>query len=330
MSGRAWSLLAVTGRRQYAGNTGYADDPASVYRYDSTVGNSRHISIGDLAIVRGRAGLIGMGLISRIHARQDEKQRFRCPICNTTAIKQRTRSSDYRCASNHTFDKPRAETIGITRYEAEYEGTWQPLNGVMSASALGAVTIGAGTQNSIREVDAVKFAGHIVALRPDTAVLLSQYLQGLAPELVDEDQEDAEDDFVPSFEDRRVMILRAIRARRGQSKFRNGLIGKHGARCMISDCPTMEIVEAAHIWPYRGEADNALTNGLLLRSDLHTLYDLDLIGIDPNLNVHVAPALKNTAYAGFAGKIIAWVSSRPNDEAIGLRWKAFLSASVKT
>jgi HNH endonuclease len=36
---------------------------------------------------------------------------------------------------------------------------------------------------------------------------------------------------------------------------------------------TLDILEAAHISPYRGEEDNHPENGLLLRADLHTLFD---------------------------------------------------------
>lgn len=97
---------------------------------------------------------------------------------------------------------------------------------------------------------------------------------------------------------RRLDVLRSIRARRGQAKFRNGLIDRYGARCMISGCEIMEIVEAAHIWPYRGDEDHVLTNGLLMRSDLHTLFDYDLIGIDPvTLTVRVGRRSR-TAFTG--------------------------------
>ena len=34
---RAWSFLTIEGVRQYGGNAGYNDDPASAYRYDSSV-----------------------------------------------------------------------------------------------------------------------------------------------------------------------------------------------------------------------------------------------------------------------------------------------------
>ena len=52
-------------------------------------------------------------------------------------------------------------------------------------------------------------------------------------------------------------------------------------RCMVSGCQLVDLLEAAHIRPYRGENDNHPSNGLLLRADLHTLFDLDLLGIDP-------------------------------------------------
>jgi putative restriction endonuclease len=327
MSGRAWSLLAVKGKRRYAGNEGYSDDPARLYRYDSTVGNSRHIATGDLAVIRDTAGLVGMGRIADVRSSEGKKQRFRCPVCDIATIKQH-KSGLFRCDEGHTFEDPKVETIPVTRYEAEYGTTWTPLDGVMNAAILREVTLGSGTQNSIRKIDGPKFAGRIAALRPDARPLLSMFLQECAPGSADE-SDDAPDGFAPSLEDRRVTILRAIRVRRGQPKFRNGLIGRYGARCMVTECEIMEIVEAAHIWPYRGEQDNALSNGLLLRSDLHTLYDCDLVGIHPvSFAVSIAPALKGTIYADLQGKCIDVASHRPNDEALRLRWKAFQEASA--
>lgn len=183
MGGKAWSLLAVAGDRQYAGNEGYSDDPARLYRYDSTVGNSRHVSVGDLAIVRDTSGLMGFGLISKVLSRQGEKQRFRCPECGTTSIKKRrAKSPAFRCVDGHEFDEPEVETIGVTQYEAEYGATWLSVPGAMNAAVLGTVTPGEGTQNSIREVDAAKFAGRITALRPESSLLLATFLQGTLPE----------------------------------------------------------------------------------------------------------------------------------------------------
>jgi hypothetical protein len=100
--------------------------------------------------------------------------------------------------------------------------------------------------------------------------------------------------------DPRERTLGIVRLRRGQPKFRNALVRRYGNSCMISGCKVMDIVEACHIYPYhRGEISNT-ENGLLLRSDLHTLFDLGLIAIRPSdVKVMTARALIGTEYAVF-------------------------------
>ena len=44
----AWTLISITGRRQYGGNLGYTEDPQQTYRYDSDVPNHLNVSVGDL------------------------------------------------------------------------------------------------------------------------------------------------------------------------------------------------------------------------------------------------------------------------------------------
>jgi hypothetical protein len=93
---------------------------------------------------------------------------------------------------------------------------------------------------------------------------------------------------------------------------------------MISGCRLMDVVEAAHIKPYRGTADNQPANGLLLRADLHTLFDLDLIGIKPRtLVVRVHLGAKAAGYDEFDGVRLRCSSSPPRTEALELRWEAF-------
>jgi hypothetical protein len=72
-------------------------------------------------------------------------------------------------------------------------------------------------------------------------------------------------------DDARARVLREVVQRRGQQKFRKALIAAYGGRCAISGCPVTPLLEAAHITPYLGPDTNSITNGLLLRADLHTL-----------------------------------------------------------
>lgn len=63
----------------------------------------------------------------------------------------------------------------------------------------------------------------------------------------------------------------------------------------------MEVLEAAHVLPYRGEHTNRMDNGLLLRADLHTLFDCQLLWITAENTVALAPALLATDYASLQG-----------------------------
>jgi HNH endonuclease len=137
--------------------------------------------------------------------------------------------------------------------------------------------------------------------------------------------EDADSAYVPSDDDSRDAVMRKIRARRGQQKFRNELRKRYGDQCMISRCQLLDVVEAAHIKPYQGLSDNHPANGLLLRADLHTLFDLDLIGVDPEtLRIHVHTDAKED-YGKFDGVELTCDAARPSSTSLALRWTAFQS-----
>lgn len=100
-------------------------------------------------------------------------------------------------------------------------------------------------------------------------------------------------------------IARAIDRRRGQAKFRSDLLGAYGRQCVITGpCPD-EILEAAHIRPYSEGGDFKVSNGLLLRADIHTLFDLWLVAIDPrSMTVVISPRLHGTSYAALSGQVL--------------------------
>ena len=138
--------------------------------------------------------------------------------------------------------------------------------------------------------------------------------------------ESREDPFVPVDGDWRKIALRLIKERRGQQAFRDALRERYGDICLFTGCDLLDVLEAAHIKPFRGEQDNNPQNGLLLRSDVHTLFDLDLIGIEPKtLQIHVHMKVKQSEYRQFDGTILKCSDARPSDDALQLRWKAFRS-----
>ncbi|MGO4155990.1 HNH endonuclease [Cupriavidus sp. YAF13] len=141
-----------------------------------------------------------------------------------------------------------------------------------------------------------------------------------------QDEAEASGAFDPhSLEDARRKTLAAIVRRQGQPTFRRELLRAYGDRCAISGCDVLEVLEAAHIVPYRGPQTNHVSNGLLLRTDLHTLFDLGLLGIQPKTKVvAVAAALRSTEYGALHGnklRLPAVLRDYPNEAALALHYE---------
>jgi putative restriction endonuclease len=135
-----------------------------------------------------------------------------------------------------------------------------------------------------------------------------------------------------SVKDERERAIRAIRLRRGQPAFRAALLKAYGGRCAITGCAVEDVLEAAHITPYSGHATNHVSNGLLLRTDLHTLFDCGLLAIEPTTQtVVITEALKSSAYAKLAGKQLRRpkeATSAPSTKNLKKRY-ALLEATLK-
>ena len=73
-----------------------------------------------------------------------------------------------------------------------------------------------------------------------------------------------------------------VMPRLGQGAFRVLVTDAYERRCAITNERTLPVLEAAHIRPYAEGGSHELSNGLLLRSDLHTLFDRGYMTVDPN------------------------------------------------
>lgn len=97
--------------------------------------------------------------------------------------------------------------------------------------------------------------------------------------------------------------LQALAIRHGQGLFRAQLLMAYDKRCAVTGSPAVPALDAAHIHPYGGRDTNHVTNGLLLRTDIHKLFDLKLIAIDTaTMTEVVSPILEGTEYEQYHGK----------------------------
>ncbi len=78
------------------------------------------------------------------------------------------------------------------------------------------------------------------------------------------------------------------------------------SKCALTGCGVVDVLEAAHIHRYiRGET-NAVSNSLLLRADVHTLFDLKLVGADVStMRICITPKLAGSEYGELAGTSFA-------------------------
>jgi hypothetical protein len=117
----------------------------------------------------------------------------------------------------------------------------------------------------------------------------------------------------------------ARRIRAGQPRFRRNLIKLYGEYCAISGWGPRSVLEAAHILLHANSGLNHTDNGILLRSDLHTLFDKGLLRIDPDsLIIVLHRSLAGTPYWELNGAELRprLDGSHPDREYLRRRWNA--------
>ena len=94
--------------------------------------------------------------------------------------------------------------------------------------------------------------------------------------------------------------MRNLANRLGQRKFREALLSAYEGTCAITGSTEISALQAAHISPYDGSKTNSVQNGILLRADIHNLFDLGLIAIDPKtFLVIVSDRVADPTYRAF-------------------------------
>lgn len=86
--------------------------------------------------------------------------------------------------------------------------------------------------------------------------------------------------------------------RLGQGAFRVLVTDAYQRRCAVTGEKTLPVLEAAHIKPYASRGPHRVSNGILLRSDLHKLFDLGYVTVTPELHLEVSPRLREEWHNG--------------------------------
>jgi len=118
-----------------------------------------------------------------------------------------------------------------------------------------------------------------------------------------------------------------MRARLGQGAFRVLVTEAYDRRCAVTGERTLPVLEAAHIKPFAKSGPHRVKNGLLLRSDLHILFDRGYVTVTPQRRIEVSRRIREEFENGrdyyvFHGKELRILPSRPEEQPGGefLRW----------
>src|SRR5262249_45135073 len=144
--------------------------------------------------------------------------------CGAVNIKgRRTLEPQWRCVNGHVFDEPRVETVPVTSYEATYGATYRDAPPGIAVSRLKSAALRPNDQLAIEEVDPKPLERLFAATDEGFAELFAAAAQAASLSEDESDGDESPSAFTPPVGDTRDLVLRSIRARRGQRKFRNQL-----------------------------------------------------------------------------------------------------------
>lgn len=89
-----------------------------------------------------------------------------------------------------------------------------------------------------------------------------------------------------------------ILPRLGQGAFRVAVTDAYGRRCAVTGERTLPVLEASHIRPYSKGGSHEIQNGILMRRDVHTLFDLGYVTITKDYRFEVSKRIKEEYHNG--------------------------------
>lgn len=127
----------------------------------------------------------------------------------------------------------------------------------------------------------------------------------------------------PEQEDARKTSYYLSLSRPGQTAFRRILLDAYKQRCAATGCSALDALEAAHVEPFKAGGIDTLSNGILLRADLHRLFDAAQIAVNPStLTLHLSAEIK-ADYPTINGVRVYIPEGGPSPDQFSARWEAF-------
>lgn len=259
----AWLVIATDGAKRVG--EGYDDDPSRHYSWDSTVPNHGALRPNDVIALWDTHTLLGLSVIETIDIGEAQKKTPFCEFCGKADVAARkTMTPTYRCwtaTCRKEFNEPGWITKDVTTFTSRHEAGWIPLPGTLTGAELRKLCEQTRSQNSLRRLRWDAFQQAIA----DSGTHTPLHIVGLTQEVITGGHRTT-----------------TVRARIGQPTFRRQLLDTFGENCAFTGPAPAPALEAAHLYSYATKGKHHRNGGLLLRRDLHRLFDLGLIAVDPS------------------------------------------------
>lgn len=263
---KAWLCIASDGETTRAGDT-FDETLGESYTWQRSLPHALDMGVGDVIAIWNKKRLLGISWIESIADSVQIREQLRCPDkeCKRLDIRERTKKSPrYKCGKcGLETDSPVVEVSEQDVFIASYAAGWSPIDTLVDATECRLMTVNPDTQHSIREIELhllVELLGRLPALP-----LRPFYL-------------------------RRAGHRRStVRTRIGQGSFREKMRELYSDVCALTGPNHQSALEAAHLYSYAELGIHHEDGGLLMRRDIHRLFDRGLLAISPTdgrIDVH--------------------------------------------
>ncbi len=166
--------------------------------------------------------------------------------------------------------------MAVETLKTKHDKAWQNLSGRIDAKTLRSMCRSPNSQHSIREINWKDFCLHLDICENTKFYSAEKAIQSWRTK-------------------GRKQTLTKVRM--GQNQFRLDLIKRFGPVCAFMGKTPIQALEAAHLYAYSDYEKHYDVGGVLLRRDLHRLFDLGLITVDPlNLRINIDKILHPYEY----------------------------------
>lgn len=298
-----WLLLSKLGPVRAADS--WDDRTGSEYVWPLNIPHARSICVGDAIAIWDSQELLGVSWIDAIEDGHEARVRMRCSRCKLQQIRERTRRRPrFVCgarACGFETDHPEIELDLVAVRRARYGAGWSEIEEHVGAADCRALTVQPNGQHSIRPIIAERLLALLDSLDRDQ----------LAPFR-------ARDPVLPG--GHRSVV---VRARVGQREFRRSVLEDFGSNCAFTGPNVPEALDAAHLYRFAEHGIHHVHGGLPLRKDLHRLFDLGHVRVDPErLRLDLSDRMKAVpTYRSLAGQQLQVRVPEPARVWLGLHWE---------